>query len=513
MKQQISLLPGELWWGGQVAAAAHMPYPAATPVIDLHQHLGNQCAPLLLSDKGRYVWCDHPFSFQFADGQLIVDHPHGDIDFSEGHGALRGAYEAAMGKHFPPSGKLPAPINFTAPQYNTWIEFLHNPDQRKVLKYAHEIIEHDMPPGVFMIDDFWMIDYGNWTFHPGRFPDPKAMMDELHQLGFEVMLWVVPYMSPDNDLFQYLRRSGMLVRPKGSSHPEEVSLRGWWNGISAIVDYAKPEGRKWFLSSLNYLVDEYGVGGFKLDAGDAPYPNELPTYQNFVYEGCEHPSDEVESYAALGLEFPMNELRAGFKLGNQPIIWRQGDKPSRWDDTGLTCLIPNAIVQGLMGYSYNCPDMIGGGLDGNFSDPNFHLDSELYVRWAQLATLMPVMQFSLAPWKALKDEELYAVMACVRLREEMGPEILALAEQSAKDGLPMLRGMNFDHPEMGDIRDQYMLGEEILVAPVVAKGAQMRTVVFPKGIWQGDDGSIVSGPCSEDVKAPITRLPWYRKIG
>ncbi|GJM73711.1 hypothetical protein HMSSN036_59270 [Paenibacillus macerans] len=102
----------------------------------------------------------------------------------------------------------------------------------------------------------------------------------------------------------------------------------------------------------------------------------------------------------------------------------------------------------------------------------------------------------------------------MRLRSELGSELLALARQAAKDGLPMLRSLEFEYPGRGYalVQDQFLLGSNLLVAPVVAKGQTSRRVVFPEGRWQGDDGSVVSGPAELEVAAPLSRLPWYRKI-
>jgi alpha-glucosidase len=75
-----------------------------------------------------------------------------------------------------------------------------------VLKYAHAIVDNGLPPGVLMIDDNWQEDYGKWNFHPGRFGDPKAMMQELHNLGFKIMLWVCPSVSPDCDVYRDLAK-------------------------------------------------------------------------------------------------------------------------------------------------------------------------------------------------------------------------------------------------------------------------------------------------------------------
>ncbi|GJM73710.1 hypothetical protein HMSSN036_59260 [Paenibacillus macerans] len=91
-----------------------------------------------------------------------------------------------------------------------------------------------------------------------------------------------------------------------------------------------------------------------------------------------------------------------WKLGGQGLIQRQRDKKHTWDDDGLGGLIPNAIAQGLLGYAFNCPDMIGGGMDGDINSPDFRFDSKLFVRYTQCAALFPVMQFSMAPWRVLR---------------------------------------------------------------------------------------------------------------
>jgi alpha-glucosidase (family GH31 glycosyl hydrolase) len=100
------------------------------------------------------------------------------------------------------------------------------------------------------------------------------------------------------------------------------------------------------------------------------------------------------------------------------------------------------------------------------------------------------------------------------LHEKMGPEILAMAKASAKSGEPIVRPMEYMYSHQGyaAVKDQFLLGDGILVAPVLEKGATARTIVFPEGSWRGDDGSLVEGPCRQTVNAPLSRLPWYRKI-
>jgi alpha-glucosidase (family GH31 glycosyl hydrolase) len=100
------------------------------------------------------------------------------------------------------------------------------------------------------------------------------------------------------------------------------------------------------------------------------------------------------------------------------------------------------------------------------------------------------------------------------LHEKMGSEIIDLARECAVSGEPMIRNLEYEYPGNGyeNIRDQFLLGSKILVAPVIQKDRRSREVVFPEGRWMGDDGKTVIGPAKQTIDAPISRLPWYRKL-
>jgi len=203
----LDRLPNECWWGGAVTLGSRMPYGAAPIDINLDgDNRGNQSAPLLISSKGRYVWCEKAFRFAFKGNALEVTSSGNTFNYGQAGQSLRDAYRHVSRNFFPTDGKLPDLALFAAPQYNTWIELMYDQNQRDVLKYAHAIVHNGLPPGVLMIDDNWQEDYGKWSFHPGRFADPTAMMNELHALGFKVMLWVCPFVSPDSDVYRALAR-------------------------------------------------------------------------------------------------------------------------------------------------------------------------------------------------------------------------------------------------------------------------------------------------------------------
>jgi len=507
----------EHWWVGLITDSHKFPLTAQSSYsFDFFGNTaGNQGQPLLVSNKGRYIWNEQPFSFTVEDGRIKATCQLADFQSGDAGSTLKEAYLYCSKNFFPPSGKIPAEELFTLPQFNTWIEFTYEQNQEGLMDYARNIVKCGFEPGVLMIDEGWARDYGDLEFHPNRFPDPKAMMTELKKLGFTVLLWVVPYYTPDGAYWkeQWLKysREGDTIWIVNAENPSFPAVMQWWNGFSNVIDLSNPKGSEWFKDQLDYLVDEYGVDGFKLDGGDAVHysPERFLTDTRSYKKGIT-PNEHSELFVGIGLDYPLNEYRAAWKMGGQPIAMRLRDKNHSWKD--LRMLVPGIINQGLMGYAFTCPDMIGGGEYLSFLNLD-NIDQELVVRAAQCHALMPMMQFSVAPWRILSEGNLQICVEMAKLHVEMGDEILELATESAETGEPIIRSLEYEFPGNGyvGIIDQFMLGPDILVAPVLEKGARSRKITFPKGKWKSNDGSVVRGPTVKEVKAGIETLPWYRK--
>ena len=506
----------ERWWAGVISQSHLMPLdrPSAPFEVDLYGDThGNQVQPLLVSSSGRYVWSEEPFRLEVRDGTIALVSDRATIEEGRAGTTLREASLEAAERFFPPSDRIPDESLFTHPQFNSWIELTYDQNQEDILAYAHGIVDNGFTPGVLMIDEGWFEEYGRYVFHPGRFPDPKGMMDELHAMGFKVMLWVCPYIRPDGQYFKELfLNEDEVVWLRSAENPRFPAIMQWWDGFSAVTDLTNPYGRDWFKAQLDRLVQEYGVDGFKLDGGDAVHYSASRMLAGAVaHDANATPNRHTEAFAEIGLDYPLNEYRACWKMGGQPLAQRLRDKEHSWED--LHKLVPGIVNQGLMGYPFNCPDMIGGGEYLSFMDLA-EVDQELIVRAAQTHALMPMMQFSVAPWRVLSPENLEICRRAAALHSEMGGEILGMAQEAAKTGEPMVRSLEYQYPHEGwvDIDDQFLLGPDILVAPVLEKGARTREVVFPPGRWTGEDGSIVEGPTTVEVDAPLERLPWYRRV-
>lgn len=466
------------------------------------QDANNQLVPLFLSSEGEYMWADEAFVFSAKDGQIAPSVP---MERVKAGTTLREAYKAAQAKYFPANGILPDTLFFSRPQYNTWIELMYNQNQADILKYAHAIIDNGFPAGVLMIDDNWQRYYGNFTFKAERFPDAKAMIDELHALGFKVMVWICPFVSADSPEFRELEAKGFLLHsPEGGT-----AILNWWNGYSACYDLTNPEAASYFVSVLREAQKEYGIDGFKFDAGDnncyasAPY---------MAYDRAATNVDHTTSWAKIGLEFPVNEYRACWKMGGQPLVQRLGDKDYSW--AAVQQLIPQMCVAGMLGYSYACPDMVGGGQFSAFLDiKDDEFDQALIVRSAQVHALMPMMQFSVAPWRILSKENLAIVQHMAQLHADFAPYIMRYAHEAARTGEPIVRCMEYQFPHQGleNVKDQFMLGDKYLVAPVVDNRLE-REVQLPKGTWRDEQGRKYKGGKTYKIAVPLERLPYFKRI-
>jgi alpha-glucosidase len=155
--------------------------------------------------------------------------------------------------------------------------------------------------------------------------------------------------------------------------------------------------------------------------------------------------------------------------------------------------------------------MIGGGEFTSFLN-QATIDQELIVRSTQVHALAPMMQFSVAPWRVLDAAHLAAVKQAVALRMRFTPRILELAEAGAATGEPILRPLAYVFPDGGceNVKDQFLMGDDLLVAPMVTKGTA-RTVQIPPGQWQADDGTLLTGPTQKTFAVPLGRLLYFER--
>ncbi len=413
--------------------------------------------------------------------------------------SVHGAFVSRVGHpaHVPPG------LLFERPIWTTWTRYKTRATQATILDFAREIVAHGYPRSVLEIDDRWQVCYGDSEFDPGKFPDPGGMVRGLHDLGFAVTLWVMPFVSRQAARFGEARARGFLVRdPDGA--PAVVR---WWQGRAALLDVSNPEALAWFADGLTELQSRFDVDGFKFDAGEASF---------FPRRGLTHGGIDGNEYTRryvdfVGARFPLSEVRAAWFNQAAPVLVRQFDKASRWDTrNGLRTLIPQALTFSLTGYPFILPDIIGG--NQYLAD---RASAELLIRWTQVTALLPTMQFSLAPW----DYGPRADALCrdyARLHTEFAPTILDLAAATARTGEPIIRPVFWAEPGAAaayGVDDEFLLGDRYLVAPVVQRGAKERDVYLPAGTWADHwTGRSFDGPATlTRYPAPLERLLLFER--
>lgn len=513
MKYTFEMQKGEFWWGGSTYEGINMPFSAeSTYEADYRIKALNQTMPLFLSNRGRYIWSEKPFAVKIENGVFEMEGE--EITLCEAGKTLRDAYLAAMQAHFPFSGKSLPRLFFETAQYNTWMEFTYTPTEEGVIRYAEDILKNGFAPGILIIDEGWQREYGDWRFDPEKFPHPKQMVEKLHAMGFTVMVWVTPFVRPDGERF--VRNAYYDNADKNyfaRTDDGEVAFVRWWNGVSAVLDFTKESDRDYLDTQLQSLMRDVGVDGFKFDGGT------VFCYSKGLAVGPMI-SSEKEAYEynlawnRFGERYTFHEYKDTFKGGGKAVIQRICDKRHRWTDQGLDCLIPSGICMGLIGHPFVCPDMVGGGEWTDADGENGKIDEELFVRMAQCSALFPMMQFSLAPWRVLSEENLSYVRAAAELHRKMAPVICACISESEQTGEPALRSLAYQYPEGGyeEIRDQFILGDSLMIAPVITPKTTERRVVFPEGKWKAPDGSIYEGNRTEILSAPLDTLLYFEKI-
>ena len=353
-----------------------------------------------------------------------------------------------------------------------------------------------------------MPKYGDLHFDFSKFPDPKRLVDFMHSRGISVALWVTPFVDRDSSAFGFLSEKKYLILRKEKDSPYYAE---WWNGNSAMLDLSNPAARQWFLSRLKDLCDDYGIDGFKLDAGDGAF-----LAGDYRTAHPMNPQEYTDSFAAIGAEFEINELRVSWLAQRHGLVQRLRDKAPTWSEVdGMGAIIPHGMTEGLIGYPFFCADMIGGGWDVYFRE-SAKIDEELFVRWTEVCALFPIMQFSYAPWR-LSERSKNICRRYAALHQDFADYIYECAKRSTESGMPIIAPLFLQFPEECDtytIKDQFMLGEKYLVAPVVTAGARARDIYIPSGNWRAWwSDEIIRGPALlRSAAADLDVLPIYERI-
>ncbi|XSG74708.1 TIM-barrel domain-containing protein [Herpetosiphon llansteffanensis] len=394
---------------------------------------------------------------------------------------------------------------FSKPIWTTWARYKMDIDQAQTLAFAQEIIDQQYPYSVLEIDDRWQTAYGDLEFDLRKFPDPKAMVDQLHQLGYKVTLWIPPFFDPKSAAFAEAATNGYLVKHPGNDQPY---LTRWWQGWGGLLDVSNPAALAWWQAGLDRLQILYGIDGFKFDGAEGNFlPAEAKTHLPMT------PNQYSDRYVAfVAQSWQWTEVRTGWRSQQQPIFFREWDKWSRWGmDNGLHAVVTQALAMSIIGYPYVLPDMIGGNAyNGEFPE------RELLIRWTQVTALLPAMQFSIAPWQ-YDAETSQICQRYAQLHAELEPYIAELLQATITEGTPLVRPLWWHYPDDASTRfigDQWLFGEQYLAAPILQANRYQRDIYLPEGGWRDYwTGEKFDGETwLYNYPAPLETMPLFERL-
>ncbi len=387
-----------------------------------------------------------------------------------------------------------------------------------------------IPGSVMWIDNPWQTGYNTFVFDEQRFVGIDQLLSELESLGYRVVVWSTPYLQNEGETqpdYRAAREAGYFVED-GSGVTLDFP---WKEGPVGLIDFTDPDATTFWQERIARVVDR-GISGFKLDYGEDVVPELGGTqlamslaagdnqdlhgiFNRYYHEAYLEalPDDDgflITRAGAWG-EQDRNTCIWPGDLDNDMSIGGVDNGEGAINVGGLRAAIAGGLSLSVSGYPFFGSDI--GGYRGG--EP----DTETLIRWSQYAALGTIMQLggsgeSHNPW----DTTLYDAPALEvyqeysRLHMDLNPYLWTLALQAGADGTPVTTPCRFAFPDAGCDDAMFLLGDAILVAPVVEPGATTREVTLPPGEWvDWWTGEAVFGTFTAD--APLTRMPIYRRVG
>jgi alpha-glucosidase len=403
-----------------------------------------------------------------------------------------------------------------------------------VEEVARQYREHDLPLDVIHLDIDYMLGYRVFTFDPARFPNPKALAEKLGRQGIKLVTIVDPGVkhttlkgAPVSRYFVFdegLEKNYFQHRNNG-----ELFVPRVWPGESAFVDYTLPEARRWW-GDLHRVYTDNGIAGIWNDMNepsdfvDQTGKNQLDVVSDDEGQKTTHAKNR-NTFALLmaratyeGLERlrpdgrPYVITRAAYAgIQRYATMWT-GDTNSTWEALALN--IPMFTTLGLSGEPF-----VGSDIGGFIGRGN----GELLVRSYQVSFLAPfcrnhkeIDSYDQEPWRFGKYYE-DIIRKYLKLRYELLPFLYATLEEAHRTGVPLFRPLLLNYQDDAstyNIDDQFMIGDSLLVAPIMKPDVTRRLVYLPAGTWYDYwTNKKYSGGTMITVDAPLDTVPMLVRAG
>jgi alpha-glucosidase len=416
------------------------------------------------------------------------------------------------------TGRTPLPQKWTLGYQQSRWGYINEQEVRSI---AAKMRELDIPCDAIHLDIDYMDGYRVFTTNHERFPDLLQLTDELRAQGIKIVTIIDPGVKKDSRYSVY--RQGKAKGYFATTPEEDTYINSVWPGKSAFPDFGRPQVREWWGNNQKFLIDR-GVAGVWNDMNEpASFDGPLPDGTVFYDE--DKPSTIQQMHNVYG----HNMSRATFEgrkrlTGKRPFtisravyagtqkfstVWT-GDNRSSWDHLRMS--IPQLCNLGVSGFSFAGSD-IGGFLDDS--------SAELMSRWIEAAMFSPLFRNHSCigtrlqePWQ-FGEPTLSIYRKYVKLRYQLLDYIYDLFASGERDGLPIMRPLVMHYgndPETATINDEFLVGESLLVAPVVTPGTDRRLVYLPEGKWCDYwTGKQFEGKQHIVVEAPLDYLPLFVK--
>jgi len=357
--------------------------------------------------------------------------------------------------------------------FGTWMSRITYFSQEEGLEIARQLRAHRIPSDVIHFDTGWFgVDWQcDYQFAKDRFKDPVKMLKQLSKDGFHTCLWQLPYFTPKNRFFPEIIEKGMHVRNATGGMPVE----------DAILDFSNPETVGWYQQKIEGLMKQ-GVSTIKCDFGEAaPYNGFYHSGKGGLYEHNLYPLRYNKAlWEVVEKNHPGEGIiwaRSAWAGSQRYALHWGGDAATT--NTGLLGDLRGGLSFGLSGFSFWSHDM-GGFVTASPED--------IYRRWLPFGFLSSHTRAHGAPptepW-LISESFTEAFRECAEMKYKLMPYVYAQAKDCSERGLPMVRALLVEFPQDPGawlVEDEYMFGEQMLVAPLM-ESVQERTVYLPKGKW------------------------------